>query len=366
MSFLEISRLRKSFGTLVAVDDVSFCVEAHEIFGLLGPNGAGKSTTMMMLAGLVEPDSGGIRLDGRDLAPGDRFARRPMGVVPQELAIYPKLTARENLRFYGRLYGLRGSKLKKRIADILQLIGLTERANGETETFSGGMKRRLNFGVALLHEPRLLILDEPTVGVDPQSRAHLLRCVRELSAEGVAVIYCSHYMEEVQELCDRVAIIDHGKVLTCDRIDHLLGRVDFEVRLHVTGTTADKLAAVKDLPGVQIRQRPEAGDRRSEAGGRPKAEGGRRKAESGPASLNSSRALDSPLSTLDSRLSTLPPLTTIAIQYADAEHADALAATLAAVLKAVASAGGTLERLDSDEPDLERLFLRMTGSTLRD
>jgi len=355
MSFLEISRLRKSFGTLVAVDDVSFCVEAHEIFGLLGPNGAGKSTTMMMLAGLVEPDSGGIRLDGRDLAPGDRFARRPMGVVPQELAIYPKLTARENLRFYGRLYGLRGSKLKKRIADILQLIGLTERANGETETFSGGMKRRLNFGVALLHEPRLLILDEPTVGVDPQSRAHLLRCVRELSAEGVAVIYCSHYMEEVQELCDRVAIIDHGKVLTCDRIDHLLGRVDFEVRLHVTGTSPDKLTAVKDIPGVEIRQG-------SVVGGQPKAEGGRRKAESEdtPSPLNTQH------STLNSQLLHHSPLTTIAIQYADAEHADALAATLAAVLKAVASAGGALERLDADEPDLERLFLRMTGSTLRD
>jgi ABC-2 type transport system ATP-binding protein len=230
--------------------------------------------------------------------------------------VYPKLTARENLHFFGRLYGLRGAKLKQRTGEILQLIGLTDRAHGVTDTFSGGMKRRLNFGVALLHEPRLLILDEPTVGVDPQSRAYLLKCVKELCAGGVSVIYCSHYMEEVQDLCDRVAIIDHGKVLACDRIDRLLGRVDFEVRLHVAGISPEKLAGVGKRPGVEIRQR-------------------------------------------DSHV-------IVAARYADAEHADALAATLTAALKEVESAGGTLERVDADEPDLERLFLRMTGSKLRD
>jgi linearmycin/streptolysin S transport system ATP-binding protein len=316
MSFLEITRLRKTFGRLVAVDDVSFCVESNETFGLLGPNGAGKSTTMMMLAGLIQPDSGGMRLDGRELAPGDRLARRPMGVVPQDLAIYPRLTARENLTFFGRLYGLRGAKLKQRTGDILQLIGLTDRANSVTETFSGGMKRRLNFGVALLHEPRLLILDEPTVGVDPQSRAYLLQCVKDLCAGGVCVIYCSHYMEEVQELCNRVAIIDHGRVLACDRIDRLLGRVNSEVRLHVTGIAPAALARLNERPGVEIHQR-------------------------------NSHVI-------------------VAIQYADAEQSDALASTLTAALREIETAGGAVERLDADEPDLERLFLRMTGSNLRD
>jgi linearmycin/streptolysin S transport system ATP-binding protein len=316
MSFLEITRLRKTFDSLVAVDDVSFSIEANETFGLLGPNGAGKSTTMMMLAGLVAPDSGSIRLDGRELTPGDRHARRPMGVVPQDLAVYPRLTALENLTFFGRLYGLRGAKLKRRTDDILQLIGLTDRARSVTETFSGGMKRRLNFGVALLHEPRLLILDEPTVGVDPQSRAYLLQCVKDLCAGGVSVIYCSHYMEEVQELCNRVAIIDHGKVLACDRIDHLLGRVDFEVRLHATGVSPAALATLKARPGVDI-----------------------------------------------------PPhnsQVTVAIQYADAEQSDALASTLVASLKEIETAGGSLDHVDADEPDLERLFLQMAGSKLRD
>ncbi len=195
MSLLEVSHLRKTFGRLVAVEDVSFSVCAGEIFGLLGPNGAGKSTTMNMVVGLLAPDSGSIRLDGQELEPTNRSLRESLGVVPQDLAIYPELTARENLHFFGRLYGIKGQDLKRRIGEALERAGLASRADDRAENFSGGMKRRLNFGVALLHRPRLLILDEPTVGVDPQSRAHLLDCVRALSCEGVAAVYASHYME---------------------------------------------------------------------------------------------------------------------------------------------------------------------------
>src|SRR5580693_5413258 len=225
MNLLEVCNLRKTFGNLVAVEDVSFSVAAGEVFGLLGPNGAGKSTTMNMVVGLLAPDSGSIRLDGRELAPENRDLRMALGVVPQDLAIYPDLTARENLDFFGRLYGIRGRELKSRISEALSRTGLTSRANDRAANFSGGMKRRLNFGVALLHRPKLLILDEPTVGVDPQSRAHLLDCVRDLSREGIAAVYASHYMEEVETICQRVAIVDHGRVLACDHIKTLLSKM---------------------------------------------------------------------------------------------------------------------------------------------
>ena len=315
MSLVEIDRLRKAFGSLVAVDDVTLNVEGGEIFGLLGPNGAGKSTTMMMLAGLIEPDSGTIRLADRDLTYLDRDSRREMGVVPQDLAIYPNLTARENLKFYGKLYGLSGTDLKARIADVLDQIGLSDRADDLTDTHSGGMKRRLNFGCALLHRPRLLILDEPTVGVDPQSRSHLLNCVRDLRDNGVGVIYCSHYMEEVQDLCDRVAIIDHGKLLACDRLDTLLGRVNAEVRLRIT-----------DVP----------------------------------------EGFESSLPNMDKRtLNARNGEYVVSMPNGTNESAEFLAA-LVAVLRSVQEAGGRLQRLESDDPNLERLFLQMTGSRLRD
>ncbi|MFQ5735080.1 MAG: ABC transporter ATP-binding protein [Planctomycetaceae bacterium] len=316
MTLVEIAHLRKTFGELVAVDDVSLSVDRGEIFGFLGPNGAGKTTTMMMLAGLVERDSGTIRLAGKELDYQDRQSRRGMGVVPQELAIYPSLTARENLRFYGRLYGLSGSDLKSQIDKVLERIGLTDRADDLTETHSGGMKRRLNFGCALLHRPQLLVLDEPTVGVDPQSRAHLLNCVRQLRDEGVAVIYCSHYMEEVQELCDRVAVIDRGKLLACDRLDTLLGRVSAKVRLRVSDVPSGCKAALGELEGVELRER-------------------------------NGECL-------------------VSMENGEREGRGDFLAALADVLRCVQDAGGRLQRLESDEPDLERLFLQMTGSRLRD
>jgi ABC-2 type transport system ATP-binding protein len=240
MSLLEVSNLRKSFGNYVAVNDLSFRVEAGEIFGLLGPNGAGKSTTMMMLAGLRRPDGGTISIDGRQVVEGDKSHQTLLGVVPQDLAVYPDLTAFENLDFFARIYGVRGDELQRRITRILDDIGLTEHAHQLVHTFSGGMKRRLNFGVALLHDPKLVILDEPTVGVDPQSRSHLLDCVRQLSAKGVGVIYASHYMEEVEAVCQRVAIIDHGKLLKIGTLDELLDATRSDITIRV-GVSPEKL-----------------------------------------------------------------------------------------------------------------------------
>ncbi len=228
-SLLVVQDLVKSFDDLVAVNGVSFHVDAGEVFGLLGPNGAGKSTTMMIICGVLDRDSGTVQLDGLPVDRHQPAARRILGVVPQDLAIYADLTASENLFFFGSLYGLSGNLLADRVAEALDLTGLTNRRDDLAATFSGGMKRRLNFSAAILHRPKLLILDEPTVGVDPQSRTHLLDCVRSLRDDGTAVIYASHYMEEVETICSRVAIIDHGKVLACDQLSALLARIPREV-----------------------------------------------------------------------------------------------------------------------------------------
>ncbi len=230
---LAVDNLVKKYGDLTAVDLLSFDVEPGEAFGLLGPNGAGKSTTMMMICGLLAPDFGEVRLEGRRLDRTRPESRQRMGVVPQDLAIYPDLTARENLMFFGSLYHLSGSKLRQKVDEVLEQVGLTARADDFTETFSGGMKRRLNFAAAVMHDPVLLILDEPTVGVDPQSRAHLIECIRSLQQSGTAIIYASHYMEEVQVVCTRAAIIDHGKLLACDTIPQLLKTIPFEVELRL-------------------------------------------------------------------------------------------------------------------------------------
>ena len=192
MPALEALNLRKVYGEHVAVDDLSLAVEPGEILGLLGPNGAGKSTTMLMLAGLLEPTSGSVRLNGQPFTIRDRQLRNCLGVVPQDLAIYPDLTALENLRFFGEIYGLRGERLRQRCATVLEQIGLAQVAQQRAAEFSGGMQRRLNFGIAVLHEPAVLMLDEPTVGVDPQSRVHLLDGIRALAAGGTAILYASH------------------------------------------------------------------------------------------------------------------------------------------------------------------------------
>ena len=222
MSLLDVRHLRKRFGGHQAVADVSLSLEPGEVLGLLGPNGAGKSTTMSMIVGLLAPDAGEVLVDGRTYHGRDAAQKRRLGLVPQDLAIYPELNAIENLQFFGHLYGLGGRQLKSRCDEILESIGLTDSALRPSGTYSGGMKRRLNFGVALVHSPAILILDEPTVGVDPQSRSHLMECIRAQIQSGVGVIYASHYMEEVQAICQRVAIIDRGKVLAYDSIPRLL------------------------------------------------------------------------------------------------------------------------------------------------
>jgi len=230
-SLLEVDNLVKKYGDLTAVDGLSFNVQPGEAFGLLGPNGAGKSTTMMMVCGLLAADSGEVRLEGRRLDRMHPQSRQRMGVVPQDLALYPDLTARENLMFFGSLYHLSGARLRGKVETVLEQVGLTGRADDLMGTFSGGMKRRLNFAAAIMHDPVLLILDEPTVGVDPQSRAHLIACIRRLQQSGTAIIYASHYMEEVQLVCSRAAIVDHGRLLACDSIAQLLTQIPFEVEL---------------------------------------------------------------------------------------------------------------------------------------
>ncbi|MBS0205983.1 MAG: ABC transporter ATP-binding protein [Planctomycetes bacterium] len=234
-TLLEIRHLARRFGSQQAVADVSLSVQPGEVLGLLGPNGAGKSTTMMMISGLLKPDSGEILINGQPYDGRDPALKRTLGLVPQDLAIYPELNAIENLQFFGRLYGLSTRQLKERSDEVLERIGLVDSAHRPSGSYSGGMKRRLNFGISLMHEPAILILDEPTVGVDPQSRSHLLECVRDQARSGVGVIYASHYMEEVQSICERVAIVDHGRVLACDQIPRLLEGLNTELMIHVTG-----------------------------------------------------------------------------------------------------------------------------------
>lgn len=206
--------LRKAYNGTVAVDDVSLRLGRGESVGLLGPNGAGKSTTIAMLSTLVKPDAGRVEYAGEDVNSNPEAVRRALGVVPQEIALYPELSAQENLEFFGGLYGLRGAALKDAIDDALELVGLTERRSDQIKKYSGGMKRRINIAAALLHDPKIVIMDEPTVGIDPQSRNHILDTVRRLNVErGLTVLYTSHYMEEVEQLCDRVYVMDHGKVI---------------------------------------------------------------------------------------------------------------------------------------------------------
>jgi ABC-2 type transport system ATP-binding protein len=213
---LRVDGLVKSYGARRAVDGVSFQVLAGQTVGLLGPNGAGKSTTVSMLCGLLKPDAGQVLLDGQSVTTGAASVKRRIGLVPQDLALYEDLSAHENLRLFGALYGLKGKPLNERIERVLGLVNLLERAREKPATFSGGMKRRLNIAAALLHDPDLLILDEPTVGVDPQSRNAIFDTLEALQAQGRALIYTSHYMEEVERLADHIVIIDHGKVLADD------------------------------------------------------------------------------------------------------------------------------------------------------
>jgi len=222
---LQIQHLRKSFGTLVAVDDVSFTLARGQLVGLLGPNGAGKTTTVSMIAGLVTPEQGDVLIEGARLSGDTDPKKRRIGLVPQDLALYDELSARANLRFFGALYGLSGAALEKAITSAMELVGLTDRLKDRVATYSGGMKRRLNLAAGLLHDPDILLLDEPTVGVDPQSRNAIFDNLELLKSRGKALLYTTHYMEEVERLADRIVVMDHGKVIAEDTLAGLQSRV---------------------------------------------------------------------------------------------------------------------------------------------
>ena len=252
---IKADNLRKRFGDTVAVDDVSFEVTKGETFGLLGPNGAGKTTTINILCGLIRPDQGSVSLDGKT-DPTLPSVRLSLGVVPQTLALYEELSAQENLRFFGRIYGLSGRKLKERISSCLDIAGLSQRSKERVSKYSGGMKRRLNMVSSLLHDPPLLLLDEPTVGVDPQSRNLIFENIEAMRKQGRTIIYTTHYMEEAQRLCDRIAILDHGKILDMDTVENLIikhgGPSHIEAEFEEKLSDSDRLKSFIEDKDVQF------------------------------------------------------------------------------------------------------------------
>jgi ABC-2 type transport system ATP-binding protein len=308
---LAVTDLRKRYGAIEAVKGVSFEIHAGETYGLLGPNGAGKTTTISIVCGLLSRDAGDVRLDGVRVDVGAVAAKGGIGYVPQELALYPDLSGRENLQFFGRLYGLGGPALKRRIDEVLAIVGLAERGRDTVEHYSGGMQRRLNIGVGLLHQPRLLLLDEPTVGVDPQSRNVILESIAELGARGMAILYTTHYIEEAERLCERVGIIDGGEIRaegTPRELVTLVGERE-QVRLTLGGDVLAATRAAAALPGVA--SAAARGD-------------------------------------------------VVEVLTGDAGR------VLPRLLEAVESAGGHVRGVELIQPNLEAVFLHLTGRALRD
>ena len=303
--------MRKRYGAVWAVDGVSFEIGPGQTYGLLRPNGAGKTTAISMIAGILTRDAGEIAVSGRSVSTRSPAGKADIGYVPQEIALYPDLTGSENLRFFASLYGLRRARARGRVDDVLDTVGLRDRAHDRVATYSGGMKRRLNIAVGLLHRPRLLILDEPTVGVDPQSRNAILQSIETLSDGGMAVLYTTHYMEEAERLCDRVGIIDLGRLIaegTPRELTALVGERD-RVRLSAAGNLAAAAEALRTLPTV--RQVTVSAD---------------------------------------------------LIELLD----DNARTSLPRVLDTVAAAGVLVRAVTVEEPDLEAVFLQLTGKSLRD
>jgi ABC-2 type transport system ATP-binding protein len=295
---IQVQNLRKSYGSTVAVDGVSFDIRPGETFGLLGPNGAGKTTTIGAMIGLLAPDAGSITING-GATPNQAEARLAIGVAPQTLALYDDLTALENLNFFGRLYRLSGARLHERVAWALEFAGLEDRRRDRVKTYSGGMKRRLNMAVALVHDPRVIVFDEPTVGVDPQSRNHIFDRIEQLKAAGRTIVYTTHYMEEAQRLCDRVAIMDHGRILDLDTVPALIARHG--------GRAVVKAELIQPPPDPAV--------------------------------------LPEPLDGLELRFESERPLEDVA---------------------RLSSAGVAFQTLEVARPDLETVFLTLTGRSLRD
>lgn len=316
-TIVEVKDLRKQYNPpdgVTAVRGVSFAIRQGEIFSLLGPNGAGKSTTISMLSCLLTPTSGDAIIDGHSIRQDPKQVKQVIGVVPQEIALYDTISARENLEFWGKMYGLSGAALKERVTEVLNIAGLIERANEKVATFSGGMKRRINIAVGLLHNPKVLYMDEPTVGIDPQSRRRILDTVKELNDQGLTVLYTTHYMEEAEELSDRIGIIDHGKLIavgTQDELTAMVGQYD-TVQLDIGETAEANGTIVAHLGQVEgVHQADGEGNH-------------------------------------------------VMVQAEDANE------VLPRILQAVAEHGRSIRRIDIQEPNLEAVFLHLTGRALRD
>lgn len=254
MSIVKLEQVSKNFGDITAVDKMSLDIEQGEIFGLLGPNGAGKSTAINMIVGLLSIDRGTISILGKDVRKDSMTTRSNIGIVPQDIAIYEDLSSFENVKFFASLYGLRGRELDAAAREALEFTGLSEKAKSFPKDFSGGMKRRLNIACAIAHKPKLIIMDEPTVGIDPQSRNHILQSVKKLNEQGCTIIYTSHYMEEVEEICTRIAIMDHGKVIalgTCDELKNLI--TDKDIVLVTVNDSVSKIREekIREIRGVE-------------------------------------------------------------------------------------------------------------------
>ena len=308
---LKVENLYKNFGNIAAVDGISFKVKRGEVFGLLGPNGAGKSTTISIISTLLPPTEGEIFFEGESIFKNSKNLRQKLGIVPQDIALYPTLTGYENLRFWGNLYGLKGAELKERINEVADIIGLNERLKDKVKKYSGGMKRRLNIGAALLHKPDLLIMDEPTVGIDPQSRSHILDTVLKLSAQGMTIIYTTHYMEEAEELCSRICIMDEGKIIASGTKQELVELVKERTRINIKldKITGNMPQIFKEIPGV------------------------------------------SDAAVLDDTVTLF------------GENGDIL---LAEIISRISEEKSKIRSLDIQKPDLEAVFLHLTGKALRD
>jgi ABC-2 type transport system ATP-binding protein len=308
---IEVKNLKKSFGDFQAVQDASFGADSGEVLSLLGPNGAGKSTTISMLSGLLAPTGGDASIMGHSVVKEPEAAKKSLGVVPQDIALYPDLSARENLVFWGKMYGLRGAALKSRVDEVLEVIGLADRQKDHVGKFSGGMKRRVNIGAALLHKPDVVIMDEPTVGIDPQSRRHILDNVKELNQQGMTVLYTTHYMEEAAELSRHIAIMDMGKIIAYGTHDELIKMVGEQTRIDITiNAEGEKvLSGWKATEGV-------------------------------------------------SRIDTLDGMLTVLVDDSNQ--------VLPSLFEEASRVGVRITSVDIQEPNLETVFLHLTGRALRD